>query len=158
MWLKNNSWHEAKRDFAGWGAIAHVNIKTGILTIARDRAMLYCAKRAKDAGWVFATKKEHLVEVCGSAGVRLQHEPLLLPDHKLLSFNERGAVVSIEHWAGFGERQLTYLDTQSWGNSDKNERLHEPTGKKGRRHGRGTRQRKSDSSHPSLWGNSDFAG
>lgn len=149
-WLRNNCWDVTHCDWAGWGAIAHVNTKTGILTIARDRAMLYGAKRRDSLGWVFATSQHHLKEICKYAGIRLTRDPLLLPDHKILSFSQRGEVTSVEDWKGFGERQLTYLDAQSWGNSSINESP-ESTSQKRKTHNRGKGGRKGNRSHPSLW-------
>jgi len=149
-WLKSHSWEEAIHDWAGWGAIAHVNIRTGILTIARDGAKLYGAKRADSVGWVFATSQEHLKEICKYAGIRLTRDPLLLPNNKILSFSQRGEVTGVEEWIGFAERQLTYLDAQSWGSTNDNE-LHESTSKKRKGHNRGKGKRKGNCSHPSFW-------
>jgi hypothetical protein len=156
-WLRKHAWHKSHQAFSGWGAIAHIDVATGVLTVARDRAMLYVAKRAKDAGWAMATKKEHLENVCASAGVKLQHEPLLLPDKKILLFNERGAVTSVRDWDGFGERELTYLDKQSWGDAggDIDERLSERAVKKGRSDRRGVRRGKSTRRNPELWDRGD---
>jgi len=133
-WLKDHSWEEAIRDWAGWGAMAHVDIHTGILTIVRDRATLYGAKRADGVGWVFATRRAHLKAICKHAGIRLTRDPLLLPDHKILYFSQCGEVTSVEDWQGFAERQYTHLDELSWGyrdpqvvKSDDDNRLYEGT-------------------------------
>jgi hypothetical protein len=155
-WLRYSSWEESHQAFAGWGAIAHVDIKTGILTIARDGAELYIAKRRDSAGWVMATRAAHLVAICKAAGIRLQHSPLLVPNNKLLLFSRRGAVTKAMDWGGFGQRTLTYRDALSWGiDNDDDERLPESTGQKRRSHGRRARRRKDHRSHPSLWERSD---
>jgi Glutamine amidotransferases class-II len=162
-WLQDSghAWNEARRAFSGWGAIAHVDVQTGVLTVARDRAMLYVARRARAAGWVLATKKEHLMEVCSAAGIKLQHEPLLLPDKKLLLFNWRGAVTAVEDWSGFGPRRFTGRDRRSWGNSGDNEdyeRLDQIPGSKRKSHRRGKSRRKDGGGTPSLWGSGDLGG
>jgi hypothetical protein len=95
-WLHSHSWDEALESFAGWGAIAHIDFDTGVLTIARDNAQLYIAKRKNARGWVMATKSEHLTKICKSAGIALQHAPMLVPNNKILTFSCRGVATNAQ--------------------------------------------------------------
>ena len=113
-WLQSHDWHESRQAFAGSGAIAHVDVKSGMLTIARDGCTLYIAQRVRKQGWVMATKEETLVKVCKQAGIGLSMKPLMVPNMKLLTFNGRGQAVGAQDWKGFGVRRFTTLDNRSW--------------------------------------------
>lgn len=101
-WLEHHhDWHQARTHFAGTGAVAHLDLRSGQMVVARDGIGLYIAKRVH-GGWAMATREEHLVSICRAAKVQLASKPLLIPNMRLLRFNAIGEVDACENWQGFG--------------------------------------------------------
>lgn len=118
-WLVDNNfdWKAVSNFWSGWGAVAVYDRKSGKLTIARDCANLYIARRVKNKGWVFATSDKQLLSISKQAGIALDTPPLLFPKHIITL--EAGQIVSEQSWEGFGCRQWTFLDSLASGKQHK---------------------------------------
>lgn len=114
-WLVDNNfdWETVSNFWSGWGAVAIYDRKSGKLTIARDCAQLYIARRVKNKGWIFATSDKQLIAISKQAGIALDTPPLIFPKH-IINI-ESGQIVSEQSWEGFGSRQWSRLDQLAMG-------------------------------------------
>jgi hypothetical protein len=100
------AWREAFVHWGGFGAMGVYDQSTGLLTVARDTANLYIARRASNRGWVFATDAGHLLQISRAASIQLDTLPLAFPQH-IVQFNGADMVDS-QYWRGFATRDWSY--------------------------------------------------
>lgn len=96
------AWKQAFHNWGGFGAMGVYDQRSGLLTVARDTATLYIARRTNGLGWVFATDAGHLLQVSRAASIGLDTLPLTFPQH-IVQFNG-GEMVDECFWRGFSTR------------------------------------------------------
>lgn len=114
-WLaaNNQNFHGLETVFSGFGAVALYDASTGILTVARDGASLYVARRNNNAGWIMATTLEILRSVCKRAKIGIDTNPIVFP--KCIIRFKGGSMLTDEDWNGFGNRPWSADDYKSYG-------------------------------------------
>jgi hypothetical protein len=113
-WQTKNGWDHSNEFFSGYGAIALGDIATGTLTIARDTASLYIARRADHKGWLMATSEHHLIAIAKRASIRLDTKPLAFPNMKLATFGTSNRIV-VRDWKGFAASRWGRTEQASMG-------------------------------------------
>jgi len=94
-------WDDMRGNWGGWGVVAFYNSPTGILSVMRDGATLFIAKRKGNLGHVFATSETDLERITSVAGIAIEGKPILFTDNRLIQI-EAGKVGYCGHWQGFG--------------------------------------------------------
>jgi hypothetical protein len=87
--------------WGGFGAVVLTNSQDGVTVIGQDNAQLFCSRRARGEGWIFATRPEDLVDVAKEAGISLATCPIKVPT-RLMFFDRTGIMFHDEEWLGFG--------------------------------------------------------
>lgn len=116
-WLAANNQNFDGLDavFSGFGAVALYDASTGILTVARDGASLFVARRRNNAGWIMATTLEILRSVCKKAKTGIDTNPIVFPKCRMTF--KGGKILTDDDWAGFGNRPWDAQDYISHGSA-----------------------------------------